>query len=85
MKMIWEDLVDDFLSVSCRMKADERELALQTLRKERIEGEYLEVYPAFSVGGHMMIVLPQEGVKKCFFYFRGEKSVAERPIDPLLF
>lgn len=69
MRKTWEDLVEDFLEVACRMNRAQRETALESFRLESITSEHLEVHPAFSVEGRLMVVLNGTEISKCTLYF----------------
>lgn len=69
MRKTWEDLVEDFLEVACRMNRAQRETALESFRAESITSEHLEVHPAFSVEGRLMVVLNGTEISKCALYF----------------
>lgn len=69
MRKTWEDLVEDFLEVACRMNQAQRETALENLRLDSITSEHLEVHPAFSIEGRLMVVLRGTEISKCTLYF----------------
>jgi hypothetical protein len=80
MKPIWEDLVQDFLEIGCRLGKEEVENAMNALREEAPEGEEVFLHPALSVGGTVLVVLRQERLKECLFYFTGGRS-AKHTLD----
>ncbi len=69
MRHTWEDLVEDFLEVACRMSTRQRELALECLRQEGVDAQHLEVHPAFSLEGKLMVILRGAAVYRCSVYF----------------
>jgi hypothetical protein len=81
MKPLWEDLVQDFLEIGCRLNRLEAEAALNALREETPVGEEVFLHPAFSVGDKIMVVLRQNHLKDCFFYFAGEGKTAKHVLD----
>lgn len=80
MRNAWEDLINDFLEVACRLNSEERELAISTLKREKISAEHLEVHPAFSIDGRVMVVLKPGNLKECLFYFLEERKIEKRNI-----
>ncbi|HTL46520.1 MAG TPA: hypothetical protein VL688_00485 [Verrucomicrobiae bacterium] len=81
MKPLWEDLVQDFLEIGCRLNKNETESALNALREEAPEGEEIYMHPAFSVGGKIMVVVRHSHLKECFFYFAGEGKTVKQALD----
>lgn len=69
MKSTWEDLVEDFLEVAGRMNPAQRQDVLENLRLEGITQEHLEVHPAFSIQGKLMVILRGGLFQKCILYF----------------
>lgn len=85
MRHTWEDLVEDFLEVACRMNARQRELALECLRLEGVEAEHLEVHPAFSLEGKMMIILRGAAVSRCAVYFVESGKIETLDVGKLVY
>lgn len=69
MRNTWEDLVEDFLEVACRINQAQRITALEHLRLDGITAEHLEVHPAFSIQGRLMVVVRGAEISKCILYF----------------
>lgn len=68
MRQTWEDLVEDFLEIACRMNRAERSPVLENLRQEGLSAEHLDVHPAFSIQGRLMVILKKAPVRKCTVY-----------------
>lgn len=80
MKNTWEDLINDFLEVACRLDPGQRALAIDALKSENISTEHLEVHPAFSIDGKIMIVLKPGSMKECLFYFLEQRKIEKRSL-----
>mgnify|MGYP000446638784 CR=1 FL=1 len=81
MKNAWEDLINDFLEVACRLAPDERALAINALKSENISAEHLEVHPAFSIDGKVMVVLKPGLMKECLFYFLEQRRIEKKSFN----
>ncbi|MBU3759099.1 MAG: hypothetical protein FGM27_04140 [Candidatus Omnitrophica bacterium] len=71
----WEDLVDDFLDVACRLGPAQRKTVLETLKQEGLSSPYLEVHPAFSIEGRLVVILGSKTVQKLAVFLPEEGSV----------
>lgn len=78
MKNTWQDLVNDFLEVACRLDPEQRALAIAALESENISSEHLEVHPAFSIDGKIMVVLKPGVMKECLFYFLEQRKIERK-------
>ena len=85
MRQAWEDIVEDFLEVACRMSTDQREVALEALRKQGLSLDHLEVHPAFSLEGRLMVVLRGIDVRHCSLYFVDKGKIEMMPLENPLY
>ena len=70
-----KDLIQDFLEVACRLDQEHRLTVLEALKEEDILSEHLEVHPAFSIDGRVVVIVDTETIRECFYYFPARKKV----------
>ncbi|MFA5160461.1 MAG: hypothetical protein WC484_08175 [Candidatus Omnitrophota bacterium] len=76
-KQTWEYLVRDFLEIKCTLKEPEREFLLAFLKGKGVKAEAIQMHPAFSVDGHLVVIMEDAGSKKRFFYHPQKKMIEE--------
>ena len=53
---VWEDIVNDFLEMSCDLSSGEQTMLIQELRRQTLRAENIESYPSFSIEGKLITV-----------------------------
>ena len=61
------DIIQDFLEITCKMPEKERVYLVRELAREAVSSETIEVHPAFSVEGKIIIV-GNKTAEECWLY-----------------
>jgi len=80
MKNLWEDLMEDFLEIGCRLSPKEVAFAMGAFRKQPVDSEEIFMVPAFSFGDRIMVIARRE-FQECLFYFPGEQKIVRQNVE----
>ena len=74
-RVVWEDLVDDFLETGCRLSDEERALLLNQLRSQGVMAHAIHAYPSFTIGKKTIVVCDSGHSDECWLYYPKEKKI----------
>ncbi len=83
MKTTWKDIVNDFLEVGCQLSQTERDCVMKIFEKQKVCSSYVEVHPAFSFNGHLVVILKQDTVQKYWIYNKIQKEIQAEALEDI--
>ena len=63
-RQVWEHLVQDFLEIKCTLREPEQEFLLNFLKDKGVRADMIRMHPAFSIDGHLIIIVEGKNTKK---------------------
>lgn len=72
---IWEDLVTDFLEITCFLKPGDQTPLLQELHRQQTQAESIEIHPCFSISGKLIVIGEETLLRECWLFDAGRKQI----------
>ena len=80
LKIIWEDLVQDFLEIRSSLGDSQKEFLIKALHKRGITAEAIWIYPVFSIDGRIVIIQTDTSDRECWLYNPRKQTLDIQPI-----
>ena len=78
----WEYVLDDLLEMSCLLSSHQRRLLIDELRDQKITTQSVDVPPAFSIEGRVVVVLEGGGkASECWLYYPKDGKIEKHKLN----
>lgn len=77
----WPDILNDWLEIKCLLNSQERSPLLGELVKTGCQADAIEIHPAFSVAGHLVVVAHNPTAKNFWLYDPANRKIGKQKLE----
>ncbi|MCM8775741.1 MAG: hypothetical protein NC930_05265 [Candidatus Omnitrophica bacterium] len=74
---LWKYALADHLEMRCSLSQDQQKPLLRALCRQRIRSESIEIHPAFSISGFVVVILDKPDRHQFWIYAPHRKTIVK--------